>query len=612
MESLVQALFPDPRRAVEKQLKRDGKVEEWVVFESVDAQAASRMRLPQNMEATLSTSASKVIGDSEQGLQIKWTSAAEIKRREQAAQVSNPSLSDMSSKPLPVEKPLAKKPNSRLPTRIGPESPLTFQRDTDKADHPYHDNVEISCETTTSSLKPPRVEIPIAPPACLNGSSSEADVHLTTSDPGSLLDLAAPINSTEPPVQKEKPSLLRSFSLRSKSRPSSPTNTANNAAIPELPKSNQRPKSPKSPKTSIDHNLNNLNSAITHRRIDTTTPELASDKPSKRPIPLDLPLPPLRRSTSHSPPSAPLPPITLRLDPKLPGGEHAPTLVSAIGTGEKERKRGFLKGLIGRKKQVDVPPVPILPPLPFVTPVPNDSRPLLSEQVAAKPVTHKASGPVAELKRVRSNATSRADSETSSFDQISDEDTRSVRNVQNGRLSERGHSAEEARTVDVQAVVEGVLNDLGHPPIDLQDEINRRKASLGRSGKLDAPRFRLPEKGSEQRLNPIEASGADNMEGSLSDTDIAQRKAARMGEDANDEHTLIAEAVNDAASVVNDDDLTSIVSESSTSSPPLTPSTPITPAPTTFLGQTFEGLPFGPDVPAVSMTAASGADISSF
>ena len=83
------------------------------------------------------------------------------------------------------------------------------------------------------------------------------------------------------------------------------------------------------------------------------------------PTPLRLQRVPSRHHrTGSSPPSAPLPPITLHLVPTLPetqtGGDQA--LRTAVVAGEKERKRGFLRGLLGSKRKLEGLEHPSAPP----------------------------------------------------------------------------------------------------------------------------------------------------------------------------------------------------------------------------------------------------------
>lgn len=84
-----------------------------------------------------------------------------------------------------------------------------------------------------------------------------------------------------------------------------------------------------------------------------------------KPAPLRLERVPSRRFRSNSsPPSAPLPPITLHLVPTLPetqtGGDQA--LRTAVVKGEKQRKRGFLKGFLGSKRKLEGLEHPSAPP----------------------------------------------------------------------------------------------------------------------------------------------------------------------------------------------------------------------------------------------------------
>lgn len=393
-----------------------------------------------------------------------------------------------------------------------------------------------------------------------------------------------------PPTKKEKPSLLRSFSLRSKSRPSSPTDPTPLLQPPKTPKTGKifglpradRPSDVASPRPPRSDQHAPLLFLPKKPALELKTPKSA--KRAKPTLP-DLPLPPLRRSTSHSLPSAPLPPppLTLRLDPALPGGEYEPTLVSAIGQGENERKRGFLRGLLGRNKKDDVPPIPDVPALAITE--------VTKEATISKPSAG-IQGDIGADTKIRKV---KVDSDMSSFEEITHQDGHSM--TSHGSASIISNATVES-VKGGKVIAEGAGDLVRHrDSIDLAAEVDRLNVNLKRSDTSphrNAPSFSVP---STDRSTP--SAPVSNQE--PNDFSSGHRVShALEGGVKNIDETVVSSDSDDNTRLNSDtdDDLDDDIGSDGSSAS--TPTTPISPIPTTFLGKTFEGLPFGPDVPVVS------------
>lgn len=402
------------------------------------------------------------------------------------------------------------------------------------------------------------------------------------------------------------------------------------------------------------------------------------------------PIPPRRNrsATSSSPPSAPLPPITLRLDPTLPGGglEVEPALRTAVGKGEQARKRGFLRGLLGKKRKDEADDRSgedaserygeverITPPKPVVTVgveaelsesdaqsterhdrvnAPQSTKSAVS---VAEEAPHADPAAMAMNVTPPQEASSRSflrplrllGSKTKSKESLRDEQDRSTQAKNESSFqSDASSDTSSFEIIDLdqqsrkgEDIAPRTITD---PPPDhprFQEEVQNPPdvASIrpvpgqvvepaGEASELDrrlAQAQRLGQFQSRSELTIHQAKIAHRNAHSEALDFIVPKEAAEGDSDHQDEDAkrhrprgelkeeLSGRAANvsevpsgddkdkNASSDLDDGDSDGSESQDGVSTPS-TPAVPDNDQPTSFLGKTFEGLPFGPDVPAVS------------
>lgn len=342
------------------------------------------------------------------------------------------------------------------------------------------------------------------------------------------------------------------------------------------------------------------------------------------------------RRSFDAPPSAPLPPITLHIDPNLPGGEYGSVPRTALLKGETEKRRGFLRGLLRRKKDVrDSPVVPpgVLPQVSFT----DRSRgtkevdDMLSAYLGPDTVERQQED--SEKMNVRATFGSEE-----GLRQITiPRETRSVGAFTNSRGLVDPHRDSPPRLNlaskggdDKQTVVAYHDNEPEDGRSELRKRLDAVRKKMGTQPRPPKPTdttFSNPDKGlqseskaprrvsrvddrveSEQPVSTFETIRPPGYPSPVDQT--KQIDAAPLDSRQID---VLDQVDIDEVSVAESDSQVTVDMElehsepschSSRSSPPVT--TSVDPPgqsesyPTTFSGKTFEGLPFGPDVPAVS------------
>ena len=320
------------------------------------------------------------------------------------------------------------------------------------------------------------------------------------------------------------------------------------------------------------------------------------------------------RSTFETPPTAPLPPITLHLDPNLPGGQIDRGPATSIPNGEKEKKMGFLRGLIRRKTDVsraknDIPQAvepsqadpKIHPGDIHVLPVSSDPSHLhlnpqevfaydvkdpgnqhkalidykqekIEEQVVAKsPAVVK---PMSELRRRLDAVRQRSAQQAAQLraESISNARYRSneTRNHEHDMVVNSRPSATDSGGQIVSTIATIRLSGYPSPVpavVSINDPKEQQSAELSEVSEVDAPQ-EYPDDEAEESTTPA----ADSVSGHDSEGSTAL----------------------------------ALPTESPLGSPITLESVPAT-----FLGKAFEDLPFGPDVPAASVALASRITLTS-
>ena len=407
---------------------------------------------------------------------------------------------------------------------------------------------------------------------------------------------------------RKKPSFLRSFSLRSKAtsnhspRPTIPPISTKDLQLPQR-KEGQGDKDTARKDIETDKSLSRAVPPV----IDLKSRHGGTAGPSRTHTP--APLPPIpKRKLPRALPSAPLllpPPITLHLDPKLPGGEYdvGPYTASVSGRGmlsavEREKK-GFWRGLVGleRDKQgwMDSSGKEgrLVDDSKSASDESNaniDARGRTDPSLDSGQVKGTTMGRLDDASLVKSDGQRQNDPlvnplEGSSSLGSNSTGSRTVSNDVDDLLAEKTTD----QGLEIGPPVLGSNNDMN--PVQ-EDDVKNEKETI----------FSLY---SGERLspNPHEEVDGDDSFDTVSGEQSMKSASRHMNQNNNVHDPILQlsdfEGSNEynPSSGDNHDQTLPLPSPSSSIDSVLSPSTPI---PLTYIDKIFDGLPFGPDVPAVS------------
>ena len=276
---------------------------------------------------------------------------------------------------------------------------------------------------------------------------------------------------------------------------------------------------------------------------------------ARKPKPAPLPRPTARRTrTIDDPPlpSAPLPPV-ITLDTISPDMVDAPK--SAIGKGDKDRLRGLLRPFLGRRK-ADPPAV---------------------QMDLTEPSIHQSKTPISASAVAEADVVPNVDLDVHSLAKNVNqhEVTSTARPTPIERKVEHRRSALELEVEDFLGLYDGYSEGATLEPSEsLQSTVRPTLEVEVEDFLRGSPPFEV-DPGQTLEAELVETTASTPTGDELSVTDISEEDSL-----SDDDLSLKEDDDSDTVSDASTDDL-------------LSPSTP-------YLTKTFQGLPFGPDVPGVS------------
>lgn len=616
-EPLLGTVFAEPRRPVPRKLSRNGKTEEWVVFEASDDAGLGRQH---SDNATVSDHLNP-----DPGREGRLRSPAEVCRSQHPVERQDqlrPSAKDTQTRsPSPSRGKMAvvhappsevaghassaaehsRSDTLRLPRSISKHTGQTGHVATPTRDHQDRAMplTDVARSRAVEHVAENRLHSSDAKRSAQEWRRKGVVWEQNEGESSAMEAYAQDIVDETSRVDEKKPSFLRSLALRSKATVQSlqvsesgieargeksgghratPTTAADHqgeqASPVSIEASEQDPSRQGHHKMPQGDTLRSPDGPITPRH------------PSRnRHLPSALPAIPPWRNAERSLPSAPLPelPVTLRLDPSLPGGEFEPSLRTAVGEGEKVRKRGFLRDLISRKKS---------------------QAPLIRDT----PTWEESSAGAAEESR---RLEGRGEDDPVGYESLPHGDVGQT-NMYRVPVEARGINQHHKGDTDAQDAYPVEYPDIHLEHLHLPKADHTRQDEGHARDEAEQIRLRRNDSSSSRRTREHDSQGTDKEQTNATDSSMsrasgknhspkAQRQTLEVKVDDDDAPTqdeLENEDLEASREDSDSDSSPSALHEASRSTS--TRPSPTTPVPTTYLGKVFDGLPFGPDVPAVS------------